>query len=46
MPQEVDLRKRQVKDLKIVLSELDPEIKIVCVCGNHDVGDQVIELII
>lgn len=34
-----ELRSAQVVDLKKVLSELDPEIKLVCVCGNHDVGD-------
>ena len=41
MPSEVELRKKQVYDLKFVLRELDPEIKLVCVCGNHDVGDKV-----
>ena len=41
MPTEVELRKNQVYDLKMVLRELDPEIKLVCICGNHDVGDKV-----
>ena len=36
-----ELRKAQVRDLKEVLKELDKDIKIVCVCGNHDVGDEV-----
>lgn len=30
----------QEKDLKQVLRELDPDIPAVCVCGNHDIGDQ------
>lgn len=34
------LRKSQVADLKAILCELDPAIKLVCVCGNHDVGDK------
>jgi len=38
-PTEIALRKSQVTDLKIVLRELDPEISVVCVCGNHDIGD-------
>lgn len=37
MPQ--SLRSAQVKDFKSVFSQLDPEIKPICVCGNHDVGD-------
>lgn len=34
-----ELRAAQIRDLKSVLGELDKPIKIVCVCGNHDVGD-------
>lgn len=34
------MRAEQVKDLKNVLSELDSRVKLVCVCGNHDVGDE------
>jgi predicted MPP superfamily phosphohydrolase len=34
------MRSSQIKDLKNILAELDSEIKLVCVCGNHDVGDQ------
>lgn len=30
----------QFSDFKAVFQELDPEIPLVCVCGNHDVGDQ------
>ena len=33
------LRDAQIKDLKDTLSELDPRIKLICVCGNHDIGD-------
>ena len=29
----------QEKDFKNILSELDPDISAVCVCGNHDVGN-------
>ena len=29
------LREAQISDLKRVFSELDPQIKTVCVCGNH-----------
>ena len=29
----------QVQDFKEVFKELDPSIPLVCVCGNHDVGD-------
>ncbi|EDO41535.1 predicted protein [Nematostella vectensis] len=30
----------QVKDFKDVFKELDPTIPLVCVCGNHDIGDK------
>lgn len=30
----------QFEDFEAVFQELDPEIPLVCVCGNHDVGDQ------
>lgn len=33
------LRAPQVNDLKKELTKVDPEIKLVCVCGNHDVLD-------
>jgi len=32
--------KRQNADFKEVMSELAPGIPLVCVCGNHDVGDR------
>jgi len=34
------LRGAQVEDLKRVFSKLDPEIPLVCVCGNHDIGNE------
>ncbi|CAF0824085.1 unnamed protein product [Adineta ricciae] len=37
---EEPFRTRQEKDIKEVLAELDPSIPLVCVCGNHDVGDE------
>lgn len=33
------IRAAQDVDFKKVISKLDPEIAAVCVCGNHDVGD-------
>ena len=38
-PDLADMRAEQVRDLKEALNELDADIKLVCVCGNHDVGD-------
>lgn len=38
-PDLAGLRKAQIKDLKETLVELDYEIRLICVCGNHDVGD-------
>ncbi|KAF4532926.1 hypothetical protein B566_EDAN015638 [Ephemera danica] len=34
-----ELRAQQEADLKAILKQIDPEIPLVCVCGNHDVGD-------
>jgi len=34
-----EIRQRQEKDLKEIYSKLDPEIPMICVCGNHDVGN-------
>lgn len=31
---------KQVADFKRVFSKLDADIPLVCVCGNHDVGDE------
>ncbi|XP_054263530.1 serine/threonine-protein phosphatase CPPED1-like [Macrosteles quadrilineatus] len=36
---EPDVRAAQDADFKKVYSKLDPTIPLVCVCGNHDVGD-------
>lgn len=35
----LSLKPAQIKDFKLIFSQLDPDIKPVCVCGNHDVGD-------
>ncbi len=32
-------RDRQYADFVDIFKTLDPEIKLVCVCGNHDIGD-------
>lgn len=34
------LRKPQEEDFKKVFSELSPEVPLVCICGNHDMGNQ------
>lgn len=34
-----EIRARQEADLKKVYSNLNPAIPMVCVCGNHDVGN-------
>nr|CAD7568188.1 unnamed protein product [Timema californicum] len=41
MPYDMPLiRQKQEIDFKQVFYKLDPGIPLVCVCGNHDVGDQ------
>jgi len=35
-----EIRAKQEADLKAVYSELDPSIPMICVCGNHDIGNQ------
>ncbi|KAL1463212.1 hypothetical protein WDU94_014987 [Cyamophila willieti] len=35
----IDVKNRQITDFKRIFSNLDPEIKLICVCGNHDVGN-------
>nr|CAD7393472.1 unnamed protein product [Timema cristinae] len=41
MPYDMPLiRQKQEIDFKQVFYKLDPVIPLVCVCGNHDVGDQ------
>lgn len=32
-------REAQIKDFKEVFKELDTQVPLVCVCGNHDVGN-------
>jgi len=34
-----EIRQRQEKDLKEIYSKLSPEIPMICVCGNHDIGN-------
>lgn len=36
---ELDKRDGQIKDFKEAFKDLDNQIPLVCVCGNHDVGD-------
>ena len=35
-----DIRAKQIRDFVSVFSRLKPEIALVCVCGNHDVGNK------
>lgn len=35
-----DNQLKQVVDFKRVFSKLDPNIPLICVCGNHDIGEQ------
>lgn len=34
-----ELRAQQIQDLKSIYSKLDADIPMVCVCGNHDIGN-------
>lgn len=34
------MRKQQVFDFKRIFSQLDQSIPLVCVCGNHDIGNE------
>lgn len=34
------LRREQVRDFKRIFGKLDPEVKLLCVCGNHDIGNK------
>uniref|UniRef100_A0A8D8M709 Serine/threonine-protein phosphatase CPPED1 n=1 Tax=Cacopsylla melanoneura TaxID=428564 RepID=A0A8D8M709_9HEMI len=36
---DIDVKNRQIADFKRIFSKLDKEIKLICVCGNHDVGN-------
>lgn len=35
----VSYKAEQIRDFKKVFSKLDPKIPLLCVCGNHDIGD-------
>ena len=37
--EENSLNRQQMRDFKKVFSQVDSDIPLVCVCGNHDVGD-------
>ncbi|XP_023707672.2 serine/threonine-protein phosphatase CPPED1, partial [Cryptotermes secundus] len=37
--QQPEIRKKQETDFKKIFEKLDPEIPLICLCGNHDVGD-------
>ena len=34
------VRKQQIQDYKDIFSQVHPDIALVCVCGNHDVGNR------
>lgn len=36
---EWEIRQKQEKDFWDIFSKINPDIALVCVCGNHDVGD-------
>ncbi|XP_063221363.1 serine/threonine-protein phosphatase CPPED1-like [Bacillus rossius redtenbacheri] len=38
--QQPELREQQEKEFKRIFSKLHQDIPLVCVCGNHDVGDE------
>lgn len=35
-----ELRKEQMKDFYEIFQNVDESIPLICVCGNHDMGDQ------
>ena len=39
-PSSAEEQERQVRDYMDVMSSVDPDIPLVCLCGNHDVGDK------
>lgn len=39
-PADVNLREQQEKDFKAAMSLIDPDIPLLCLCGNHDVGNR------
>lgn len=40
MPDNQEKQELQARDFKAVCRGIDPRIPLVCVCGNHDVGNQ------
>lgn len=34
-----EINELQVKDFQQVFARLDPSISLICVCGNHDIGN-------
>jgi len=38
-PTDQHAQQRQVADYKRIMNEVHPDIPLVCLCGNHDVGD-------
>lgn len=36
---ELDMRNKQVSDFKRIFSSLHEDIPLICLCGNHDVGN-------
>ncbi|CAG7832420.1 unnamed protein product [Allacma fusca] len=39
-PDEIKVREEQYEDFVDVFQQLDPEIPLICVCGNHDICDE------
>jgi predicted MPP superfamily phosphohydrolase len=39
-PDEIKVREEQYEDFVEVFQQLDPEIPLICVCGNHDICDE------
>jgi hypothetical protein len=37
--QEPEVRQKQEADFKKIFEKLDPEIPLICLSGNHDVGN-------
>lgn len=35
----MDIRAKQYADFVDIFKSVDPDIKLICVCGNHDIGD-------
>eukprot|EP00944_MAST-04C_sp_MAST-4C-sp1_P001742 g1742.t1 len=40
MPDKAKEQAAEVRDFKNIFSTLDPRIRPICLCGNHDVGDR------